>query len=159
MSGTQVALMALGAMMDKENRARGAALGLGVGTAGAQLAGMTSAGKAAAGAELLTPMGPDGVTFLTAAPEGAGFGGLLNSMANSNNPLTNQAMQSLLNPMGGGGGNQQIVQSGTGIEQGDMNQMEGDPVGQFLQAKVVKQPKKSLISIQTNEDDDRYLIV
>lgn len=157
MSGTQVALMALGAMMDKENRARGAALGLGVGTAGAQLAGMTSAGKAAAGAELLTPMGPDGVTFLTAAPKGAGFGGLLNSMANTNNPLTNMAMQGLLNPMGGS--NQQIVQSGTGIEQGDMNQMEGDPVGQFLQAKVVKQPKKSLISIQTNEDDDRYLIV
>lgn len=157
MSGPQLALMALGAMMDKENRLRGAALGLGVGTAGAQLAGMTSAGKAAAGAELLTPMGPDNVTFLTAAPKGAGFGGILNSMANTNNPLTNMAMQGLLNPMGGS--NQQIVQSGTGIQQGDMNQMEGDPVGQFLQAKVVKQPKKSLISIQTNEDDDRYLIV
>ena len=160
MSGAELMLLGdgVGAMTDKQNPMRGAILGGAMGGVGAGMMG--GAGKTAAGAELLTPMGPDGVTFLTAAPEGAGFGGLLNSMANSNNPLTNQAMQGLLNPMGGGGGNQKIVQSGTGIQQGSMNQMEGeDPVGQFLQAKVVKQPKRSLISVQTDEDDDRYLIV
>lgn len=175
MSGAELMLLGagVGAATDKQNPMRGAILGGAMGGVGAGMMGGAGAAGAVtppatvmSGAGLnIAPQAAGGIGELAASrlaargAQSAVSGGLLNSIANSNNPLTNQAMQSLLNPMGGGGGNQQIVQSGTGIEQGGMNQMEGDPVGQFLQAKVVRQPKKSLISVQTDEDDDRYLIV
>ena len=179
MSGAELMLLGagVGAATDKQNPMRGAILG---GAMGGVLmpSGMIGPASQAYSAGAGGIIGPgQGINLIPQAPSAIGnlatsrlaargaqsavSGGLLNSIANSNNPLTNQAMQSLLNPMGGGGGgNQQIVQSGTGIQQGSMNQSEGeDPVGQFLQAKVVKQPKRSLISVQTDEDDDRYLIV
>ena len=165
MSGAELMLLGagVGAMTDKQNPMRGAILGGAMGGVGAgMMGGAGAAGAATKGAAtsgLLSPTGYGGTTFLTAAPEGAGFSGILNSISSSDNPLANRAIQSVLSPMGGGGGNQQIVQSGTGIEQGGMNQMEGDPVGQFLQAKGVKQPKRGLIAVQTDEDDDRYLRV
>ena len=123
MSGPQLALMTLGAMMDKENRLRGAALGFGVGTAGAQLA--SSAAKAGTG-NLLSASGGN-VSFLTpniqntanalvsGSTAGAGTSsGLLQSLSNANNPFGNQLMQSVLSS---GQPNQQVV-SGGGMKQG-----------------------------------------
>tara|TARA_R100000353_G_scaffold57012_2_gene45208 strand:+ start:223 stop:762 length:540 start_codon:yes stop_codon:yes gene_type:complete len=123
MSGPQLTLMALGAMMDKENRARGAMLGLGVGTVGPQLA--SSAAKAGTG-NLLSASGGN-VSFLTpniqntanalvsGSTAGAGTSsGLLESLSNTNNPFGNQLMQSVLSS---GQPNQQVV-SGGGMKQG-----------------------------------------
>jgi len=123
MSGPQVAMMALGAMMDKENRLRGAALGLGVGTAGAQLA--SSAAKASTG-NLLSftggnvsslPMNPQNALNAIVSGSTAGAGtssGLLESISNTNNPFGYQLMQSVLSS---GQPNQQVV-SGGGMKQG-----------------------------------------
>tara|TARA_R100001460_G_scaffold14002_1_gene31462 strand:- start:5366 stop:5905 length:540 start_codon:yes stop_codon:yes gene_type:complete len=123
MSGPQLALMTLGAMMDKENRLRGAALGFGVGTAGTQLA--SSAAKAGTG-NLLSftggnvsslPMNPQNVLNSLVAKSSAGAGtssGLLESLSNTNNPFGNQLMQSVLSPRQP---NQQVV-SGGGMKQG-----------------------------------------
>ena len=123
MSGPQLAMMTLGAMMDKENRLRGAALGFGVGTAGAQLA--SSAAKAGTG-NLLSftggnvsslPMNPQNALNSLVAKSSAGAGtssGLLESLSNTNNPFGNQLMQSVLSPKQP---NQQVV-SGGGMKQG-----------------------------------------
>lgn len=164
MSGAELMLLGagVGAITDKQNPMRGAILGGAMGGVGAGMMGgglVTPPPTVMSGAGLnIAPQAAGGISGLAAKGAGSTVsGGLLNSLASSNNPLTNMAMQSVLNPMSGG--NQQIVQSGTGIQQGSINQMEGDPVGQFLQAKVVKQPKRSLVSVQADEDDDRYLIV
>ena len=123
MSGPQLTLMALGAMMDKENRLRGAALGLGVGTAGTQLA--SSAAKAGTG-NLLSftggnvsslPMNPQNAlnALVSGSTTGAGTSsGLLESISNTNNPFGYQLMQSVLSS---GQPNQQMV-SGGGMKQG-----------------------------------------
>lgn len=75
MSGPQLAAMAIGAMLDEENRLRGATLGFGVGTVGPQLA--SSAASAGSGG-LLSASGGN-VSFLP-----TNFQNLTNSLVAKN---------------------------------------------------------------------------
>tara|TARA_Y100000356_G_C11181258_1_gene246976 strand:- start:41 stop:577 length:537 start_codon:yes stop_codon:yes gene_type:complete len=165
MSGPQVAMMALGAMMDKENRLRGAALGLGVGTAGAQLA--SSAAKAGTG-NLLSftggnvsslPMNPQNALNAIVSGSTAGAGtssGLLESISNTNNPFGYQLMQSVLSS---GQPNQQVV-SGGGMKQGTSPQFfsAGNNTGVNLNEEQIDEDELLLRILASRSKNPKGLI-